>query len=446
MVENKELLDDLLIWADSIRKKDEQLQKKKPFRNEILPPMRKSTQLVIDEFSKPIGSNYLKKKKVKSEPVETTSVTASSLLKEDNKDFHEKAQVEKEKGNKAFQKQLYQEAISHYDCAIQYGQQSPAETLTVYYTNRAMAYLKISKFLEAEQDCTNALKLHPKNLKAVWRRGVARRELGRIEDSRLDFKMALTIEPGNKVVLEELKKLPLKESKIAGSSLSPKLSTTTRTKPLEESKVMPNQEKERKSVERKRLPIKVIDEAYSAMRGDVDTPTALDRSANSTNATVSESCNKKNIKIQEINSDDKSIPTTVKTKTPRLPPMKFSVPKTNFEFERDWRACRHRGADVLYQYFQAIPPSFYPTLFRSSLDSDQFEQMIDLLESHYTKYHTEKEIYRVLEGLSQVRRIDMLVMFLGNNHKKVLQGLFARMKDKMDQRDLSKLSNAFGVE
>ena len=35
----------------------------------------------------------------------------------------------------------------------------------------------------------------------------------------------------------------------------------------------------------------------------------------------------------------------------------------------------------------------------------------------YFRYKTEKEIYNVLEALSQVRRIDMLVMFLGNNHK-----------------------------
>ena len=42
----------------------------------------------------------------------------------------------------------------------------------------------IYRFKEAEQDCTNALVLHAKNLKAAWRRGVARRGLGRLDDAR----------------------------------------------------------------------------------------------------------------------------------------------------------------------------------------------------------------------------------------------------------------------
>lgn len=35
-----------------------------------------------------------------------------------------------------------------------------------------------------------------------------------------------------------------------------------------------------------------------------------------------------------------------------LSPISFKPPKTNIEFERDWKACRQRGLDTLYQYFQ----------------------------------------------------------------------------------------------
>lgn len=87
----------------------------------------------------------------------------------------------------------------------------------------------VFSFLEAEKDCTRGIQLQPKNVKALWRRGIALRELGRVNEARrgnemlnicrgygfvltkwllLDFEAGLTIEPNNKSILDELKKLP----------------------------------------------------------------------------------------------------------------------------------------------------------------------------------------------------------------------------------------------
>ena len=203
--------------------------------------------------------------------------------------------------------------------------------------------------------------------------------------------MALKIEPGNKVVLEELKKLPPKESKPAG--LSSKSTPKTETKPASPkkpsvsiSKSPAEEQKEKdqkKGVERRRLSIKVVDEAYSdltttttaavdnkattaatpplpslASISTTTTTTTTPSSKMDTNAkarTINEQSTKKNIGIQEINNDgNKPVPTLVNPTdtTPKLPPIKFNVPKTNLEFERDWKTCRHRGTDILYQYFQ----------------------------------------------------------------------------------------------
>jgi Flp pilus assembly protein TadD len=38
--------------------------------------------------------------------------------------------------------------------------------------------------LEAEKDCSRGIQLQPKNVKALWRRGIALRELGRINEAR----------------------------------------------------------------------------------------------------------------------------------------------------------------------------------------------------------------------------------------------------------------------
>lgn len=94
--------------------------------------------------------------------------------------------------------------------------------------NEAAIDMLACSFLEAEKDCSRGLQLQPKNVKALWRRGIALRELGRMNEARkglkatndpwcidelihvnnLDFETGLTIEPSNKSLLDELKKLP----------------------------------------------------------------------------------------------------------------------------------------------------------------------------------------------------------------------------------------------
>lgn len=35
-----------------------------------------------------------------------------------------------------------------------------------------------------------------------------------------------------------------------------------------------------------------------------------------------------------------------------MTPLKVNVPRTNFEFERDWKTFKARGENELYEYFQ----------------------------------------------------------------------------------------------
>ncbi|CAO3701971.1 unnamed protein product [Rhizopus stolonifer] len=107
---------------------------------------------------------------------------------------------------------------------------------------------------------------------------------------------------------------------------------------------------------------------------------------------------------------------------------KFSVPRTNFEFERDWKTCKARGDDILYQYFQNIPPSSFSQLFKSSLESKYFEDMIQILSIQYAQKNTPQDIFNVLEGLSGVKRLDMLVMFLSKKQEQDLKALFEKAK------------------
>ncbi|KAG0177103.1 hypothetical protein DFQ29_005239 [Apophysomyces sp. BC1021] len=348
---------DLLQWQTEIRKKDELLARRKPVHDEALPPVRPSVELVLDG-QKPVGLASLNKASYENDALGFT-------------------QAEKEKGNNFFQKTEYSKAVEHYGRAIELD-----PTVSVYFLNRAMANLKLNKFLEVERDCTQGLQLQPQNVKALWRRGIALRELGRTEEARTDFKVALALDPGNNAIVAELNKLPSIKKPISVAPPAPKPGRT--------------------------LPIKIVDAAYAGP----------------------EKSNKKHV-LSPPKVDDDLVGVSLSHT-----PLKLECPRTNFEFERDWKSCKHRGDDMLYQYLQCIPPSSYAALFKSSLESDQFEKMIEIIDTHYCRDKTEKEIYDVLEGLSRVRRMDMLVMFLSHAHG----------KGSIDQDRLAKVAKIYRVK
>ncbi|KIK26647.1 hypothetical protein PISMIDRAFT_57666, partial [Pisolithus microcarpus 441] len=82
-------------------------------------------------------------------------------------------------GNEAFKAGDYPTAIGHYTTAILADGNDPT-----FYLNRAAAYLKLGKNEDAERDSTKVLALNPSNVKALFRRGQARRPLGNIDGAR----------------------------------------------------------------------------------------------------------------------------------------------------------------------------------------------------------------------------------------------------------------------
>ncbi|GAN10168.1 RNA polymerase II-associated protein 3-like isoform X2 [Mucor ambiguus] len=411
---------DLLNWQTDIHRKDEALLRRKPIHDQALPPVRKSTEILLDN-AKPVGIDALSN---------TSKASATSLSRA------EKAEAEKAKGNEYFGKKDYKNAILHYGKAIDLD-----PTVPVYFVNRAMAHLKTNSFLEAEKDCSRGLQLQPKNVKALWRRGIALRELGRMNEARKDFETGLTIEPCNKSLLDELKKLPA-------------------AKPVEKSR-----SKKPDPVEQKRrLPINVIDGAYTKSK-IVEQPASQKKKPTSATPTPiakkvdppkkPASAPEPAQKMDTTAKKAATLPVQTTTATTKLPPqplpvpLNFTCPRTNFEFERDWKTYKGRGDDVLYQYFQVIPPRDYPAIFKSSLESDQFEKMLDFVDARYTKEKTPTEVYNVLWGLSRVQRIDMLIMFLDKKHQQVIQRVFDLLKSRPDEiphEVLAKLFKIYGIQ
>ncbi|KAH8995413.1 hypothetical protein EDB92DRAFT_1772019, partial [Lactarius akahatsu] len=114
-------------------------------------------------------------------------------------------------GNAAFKAGDYPAAIGHYTAATIADPSDPT-----YFLNRAAAYLKLSKYEDAERDCSTVLNLsNNKNVKAFFRRAQARVSLQKLGEahngawltcllSDLHLQWALKIEPNNDAVKAEL--------------------------------------------------------------------------------------------------------------------------------------------------------------------------------------------------------------------------------------------------
>ncbi|NXN81579.1 TOM34 protein, partial [Bombycilla garrulus] len=113
----------------------------------------------------------------------------------------ERARMLKEEGNEFVKKGNHKKAVEKY-----------SESLKLYkecatYTNRALCYLALKQYKEAAQDCTEALKLDPKNVKALYRRAQALKELKDYKSSIADLKSLLKTEPKNTAALRLLQEL-----------------------------------------------------------------------------------------------------------------------------------------------------------------------------------------------------------------------------------------------
>lgn len=160
----------------------------------------------------------------------STSSTANKLAADVSKrkpttppNAIEKANEFKTRGNACVKSGEIEKAVKYYTEAINLNKSEP-----VFYTNRALCYLQQSKFTECIDDCTKAIELNGKAVKAYYRRMQAREQMsgGDLKLALADCKMVLQIEPKNGDAQRSLERL----QKLLNTTTTPLTTPATTTK------------------------------------------------------------------------------------------------------------------------------------------------------------------------------------------------------------------------
>ncbi|KNC55619.1 mitochondrial import receptor subunit TOM34 [Thecamonas trahens ATCC 50062] len=113
------------------------------------------------------------------------------------------AEDERRKGNKQYHRKNYAAAVYHYTRSISGAAKNPS-FLGVLFANRAAAHIGLKHYQACVDDCTAALSLDPKSVKAHGRRAYALYSLKRYADAVADYEAVLKLDPDNVQVRDNL--------------------------------------------------------------------------------------------------------------------------------------------------------------------------------------------------------------------------------------------------
>jgi peptidylprolyl isomerase len=114
----------------------------------------------------------------------------------------------KEQGTKFFQEKKFEEALNAYleACEVTEGS-APNESIHIASkSNAAQCCISLGRYADAMSFSTEVIKLQPNNVKALYRRGLAKNHLGLPEEALVDLNKALELEPDNKAAKAEIAK------------------------------------------------------------------------------------------------------------------------------------------------------------------------------------------------------------------------------------------------
>ncbi|XP_062374403.1 RNA polymerase II-associated protein 3 [Sardina pilchardus] len=393
-----------------------------------------------------------------------------SKLEEQQK--RQEAVLHKDRGNAYFKEGKYEAAVECYTQGMEVD-----ATNVLLPANRAMAYLKLERFAEAEDDCGIAIALDGTYSKAFARRGTARAALGKLQEAKADFEKVLKLEPGNKLAVNELNKIKMdinagrtsvgehtQRRVVQPISKPPHLRSTKplRRVEIEEIKgdIAPSDRSlstEGASVPLKpRVPSPLAVQAESEAKGEGSSlgssPSAKIQKIEELPDPVPQSPTKgpegdgskasRSKPVERLpDASEQAAATSSHQESVVLPP----PPGNSFQFEADLRKIGERP-EIIYRYLKQIQPEAYTRIFQNSLEPEILDQILRTLQNYYIKNEEPTLILEILKSLASVRRFDMAVMFMSSAEKKVIQELFEALQQAgLRDASVQALQKKYGV-
>ncbi|XBJ07654.1 hypothetical protein VPH35_013136 [Triticum aestivum] len=325
------------------------------------------------------------------------------------------ATSEKEQGNEYFKQKKFAEAVECYSRSIAL---SPT---AVAFANRAMAYLKLRRFEEAENDCTEALNLDDRYVKAYSRRITARKGLGKLKEAMDDAEFAVSVDANNPELRKQYSEIKalLMEKMAKRSSVQAKHTISEFDKAGDRKNITSHapSDPQKDSFMEVDLPGRAAAGIRELSGGVSKGGSGVSLKDNS----MQQSRDAKQkpgpeISVQELASRAASryISSTVKS---------VKTPKTAYDFEVSWRAI----SDDLTQQIQllkSIRPERLPEIFKDALSS---AFLIDIVKCTASIFRDDAVLaVSILENLAKVSRFDLIIMCLSPMHKSELRKIWGQ--------------------
>ncbi|CDJ42772.1 hypothetical protein ETH_00032030 [Eimeria tenella] len=145
---------------------------------------------------------------------EDTCSEASSMSTDELMSPAEKLQAAinlKDEGNALFKEGQYEQALERYKAGVKHvkgSQDSDAIAVSVQLSsNSCMCCLKLERWQQAITAANQVLATEPKNPKALYRRAVAKSNLGELSDAKDDLMAVIAIDKANAEARKELQKI-----------------------------------------------------------------------------------------------------------------------------------------------------------------------------------------------------------------------------------------------
>jgi tetratricopeptide (TPR) repeat protein len=278
------------------------------------------------------------------------------------------AEMLKEQGNEHVKASQFQEALDCYTQSLALNASN-----AVALSNRAHVYLMLDEPALAERDCTAAIDVNRKYIKAYYRRAMANLKLEKAELAELDLKKVISLDPQNAQAREKL-------ALLQGSEVPDWVKEKNRQQRDAQSKP--------KEVQKPMKPMRRI-----FVREVCSRPAAA--------AAAAEEEIEVEAAATEIHGESRSELDALLARKVELRPA-----TTWYQFERTWSSTKAHVQRV--EFLKMMPTASLGSVFKEFLDDTILGGIINLFESHLAHQEAAEidgEVQWVVEWLEAIAKV-----------------------------------------